>query len=208
MGYHKISGLLLILMATICCNSCGPLLGHPPDDSEPTEIDLYGEVNTITINIQGLAKPIILPTAGNYQQVTIPSTDSIPEHTILTIRGQSQEGSIRIDIYEDGKEVEVGGYDGASSLFSLDGLIYYDLQLGDKRYSSLIYGAGAGGTTIYYDSFFTIANMHAISYQQAENTRKVLSLQGRFNSYLKEDNNELNEVALIIDGRINYKANY
>ncbi len=186
-------------------NGCRPLLGQPPDDSEPTETDLYGKVNTITIYVQGREGSIVVPANGTFTHITYPATDSVPRHSVLTGGGQVPESSIRFKIIQNGDELMAGGYDGVSSLFSLDGLVYFDLQFDGVRYNSLVYGIGAGGNTVYYDSWFTISQIHAIDYLQPEGERKVMILKGQFKAILKEYNDPDDAAKIIIEGKINYQ---
>ena len=182
--------------------ACGPLLGQLPDDTEPTEEDLYGKENTITIIAN--QQEFIVPANGLFKIFTVEQTPEIPQHTVLVAGGHEDNVGIFFKLIEDGDEISISGFDGVSSIFSLDGLVYFDLKLGDKNYASLIYGEGAGGTTVYYDSFFTIKKLQI---DRRENSKgEIFELKGTFKAYLRERGKE-NKPAILIDGKVNY-VNY
>ncbi len=199
--------VLILFISPTLLNSCGPLLGQPPDDTEPTEVDLYGEENTITVTIQGqMGNSTVIPTNSMFKHITYAATDSIPRHSILSGGGRIPDNNISFKIIQDGDEVGTGGFDGVSSLFSLDGLVYFDLEINGERYNSLVYGIGAGGTTVYYNSWFTIKEIHTISYQQPPGERKVMLLKGQFKAILKPYDSPDDNAKIIIDGKIHYIA--
>ncbi len=182
--------------------ACGPLLGQLPDDSEPTLEDIYGKENTITIiNNQ---QEYVVQANGIFKIYTVEETPEIPRHTVLVGGGHDDHASIYMKLIQDGDEISMGGFDGVSSIFSLDGLVYFDVVLEDKNYASLIYGEGAGGTTVYYDSFFTIKKLQI---DRRENSKgEIFELKGTFKAYLRERGKE-NKPAILIDGKVNY-VNY
>ena len=198
---------MLLLVLPPMLNGCGPLLGEPPNDAEPTDEDLYGAVNTITIRIQGQANNTVLPANGLFKHITINATDSVPKHTILTGSGRASADHIAFKIIQDGDEISVGGYDGVSSLFSLDGLVYFDLQINGERYNSLVYGIGAGGNTVYYNSWFTVNQIHTTDYQQPPGERRLMLLKGQFKAILKQYYAPDDAAEIVIEGTINYQAN-
>jgi hypothetical protein len=195
----RFKSVILLFTLVVALSGCGLLSDTPNADPAPISDNPFGALNTITLSING--ETVIFPgnfTRHNYYE----ETADVPGHSILFFGSASLGSTIDFKIYDESKFLRKRSYMGVSSYESLDGLVFINIGHKGKNYSSLVFGEGPGGTTIYHDSFFTVNELSIARPAQNMIGNRILDVKGSFSGTLMgQDSNE----NIIVNGTYNLK---
>ena len=193
--------LSALVTLTFVISNCGLLSDRPR--LTPVTQDTTEEVtNTMTVHLHN--ESILFHGNASFKHSFVEATPDIPAHSILALGSDNGRSSISLKVYENGRLINKGTFSGASSQFSLDKLVHINIIHDNIRYGSLVWGKGAGGTTLYYDSFLTITELRLIpTGHPAE--KKVTKIKGFFSGNLKKGSTNIGTGIVNVRGDFNFE---